>query len=515
MNLSDRERYVYVEVGPDGPGALLDFSRMELRLREKGDRAWGVHAGDQVTALRHRSIRGFDESAFWRSLEASGAWEASVSPAEPPSPESVPLAEAQSLRMELRDGARWWRPKYQRGAPGQLKLLLNLLKPLSLDALWDVIAPVRCEFAFFEPVGKSGRRRGVRHSGTAAIRAIEELISIGVAEWAEASPEAQSDRWDEVEWESVENELKDGRPYVPPGDRPSECRRLNKHSEEWEWGYFSRPKPGVHIPPLQVWQLKVSRDSLRISQHGLVRDRVRVDVTVGCGVFDCCGLYWARSRRFTLLRRLLHSSYGETFVPPSFWSAQDNDFWSAQADGQAFAPRSFSSFQDKGIRSAPANYYYEVKPASYATRHNYWLNLPPVDPCSIVLEGRSEEEVFRYEFIRAQAPMDLLSLEASPRPPAVGFLRVNRRSLATGVVWTVERPLSSPCLDRLSDLLNLAGASSWTESPGWPDNAWHFTAQLHGKVYRCGGIAATGGGIESPEPDPRLAILRKILHFVG
>jgi hypothetical protein len=70
-------------------------------------------------------------------------------------------------------------------------------------------------------------------------------------------------------------------------------------------------------------------------------------------------------------------------------------------------------------------------------------------------------------------------------------------------------------LDRLSDLLEVGGVSTWADSPGWPGNSWSFRARVNGKTYECGGITATGGGIESPEPDPRLAVLRKILHFSG
>ena len=483
--------YVYVAVEPDGPGALLDFSRLELRLREKGDLDWGLNVDGRATALRHRSILGFDETAFWRRLESSGAWEASVSPAESPSSETIPLAESRSLRMRLYDGTHWWRPRYQREASSQLELLLKLLRPLSLDAMWAVVAPARCDFSF-EPVRNSGRRPGIRHSGVAAIRAIDELVSLGVHEWDEGLLANQADQWDEAEWESVESELNDGRPYVPPDCRSSKCRRLNERSEENAWGYFSPPKEGVHIPSSNKWQLKGIRDTLRISQRGLVQDRVRADATVGCGDFYCCGLYWANSRKFTLLRRLLLSTYGETFVPPPAWSAQANDVWSSEA-----------------------NYYYEASPASYAIRHDYWLNLTPADPCSIVLEGQSEEEIFSYEFTRSQKPPDLLPLEACPRPPAVGIMRVHRRSLATGAVWTVERPLSSPCLDRLGGLLEVAGVSKWADAPGWPGNTWRFHALLDGKRFECGGITATGGGIESPEPDPRLAVLRKILHFAG
>jgi hypothetical protein len=192
-----------------------------------------------------------------------------------------------------------------------------------------------------------------------------------------------------------------------------------------------------------------------------------------------------------LLRCLLLRSYGETFTPPPFWSAQANDIWSAEDN-------------------------YRGQPASYpAARHDYWLNIVPSGKVSCVLEGRSEEEEFRYEFIEAEKPVGLLPVADCPRPPAIGIMRVARRSFATGVSWTLDRPLSCPCLDRLSDLLEVGGVSTWADSPGWPGNAWSFRARVNGKTYECGGITATGGGIESPEPDPRLAVLRKILHFAG
>jgi hypothetical protein len=479
MNLPSSGNYVYVAVEPEGPGALLDFSRLELRLREKGDLDWGVDVDGRVTALRHRSILGFDETAFWRRLESSGAWEASVSPAESPSSETIPLAESRSLRMRLCDGTRWWRPKYQSEATSQLELLLKLLRPLSLDAMWAVVAPACCDFRFDRAHRPAGKRGRLRLAGASAIRATAELAAIGIGTWSQVVATREIEWWDEAEWELVEDELEDGRPYViKPSYVPKACHLENDHLER-------ESEPGLQ------WGLKAVGCSGPVSCHGPVLDRIRVDTIVGCGVYYCCGLYWAKSRKFTLLRCLLLRPYGETFTSPPFWSAQANDVWSSE-----------DNYRDRPTKHP-------------AARHDYWLYIVPAGKVTCVLEGRSEEEEFRYEFIDEDMPTDLLPVADCPRPPAIGVMRAHRRSLATGVSWTVDRPFSYPSLDRLGDWLELGDVSTWPNSAGWPDNAWTFRARINGKTYECGGITATGGGIESPEPDPRLAVLRKIMHFAG
>ena len=480
MNLPASGKYVYVEVGPDGPGALLDFSLMELRLREKGDLDWGVGADGRVTALRHRSIRGFDEASFWRRVEASGAWEAMSCSEGLDDAQNVSLAEG-SLFIGMKGGTHFMRPKYEHGALRQLELLLDLLRPLTFEALRALVAPARCDFRFDRAHRPAGKRGRLRLAGASAIRAIAELAAIGIGTWSQVVTTREIEWWDEAEWELVEAELEDGRPYViKPSYVPKACHLGNEAKAE----RFIR-KPGLQ------WGLKAVGCSGPVSCHGPVLDRIRVDTTVGCGVKDCCGLYWAKSRKFTLLRCLLLRPYGETFTPPQFWSAQANDVWSSE-----------DNYRDRPTKHP-------------AARHDYWLYIVPAGKVTCVLEGRSEEEEFRYEFIDAEKPAGLLPVADCPRPPAIGVMRTHRRSLATGVSWTVDRPFSYPCLDRLGGLLEVAGVSPWPNSAGWPDNAWTFRARINGKNYECGGITATGGGIESPEPDPRLAVLRKILHFAG
>ena len=476
INPSEPDRYVHIEVAPDGPGVRIDFGRMEVRLREKGDTYWHVSADGRPTALRHRSIRGFDEAAFWQRVAASAAWEAKPCYEAGHEAESNPLADG-NLTIEMRHGVNFIRAKYEHGPYRQLELLLDLLSPLTFNSLRALVAPPRCEFRFQEYHQRGGRRRRIRLAGKAAVQATEELVALGVSNWVEPLPSDQAEWPEAAEWESVEDELESGLPYVKPASVPVECRRQAEVQ-------LTDAAKSQYVPE---WGLKFTCGTTNFSQGGLVRDRIRVDAAFGCGVYECCGPYWANNRKFTLLRCLLLRSYAETFTPPPFWSAQANDIWSAE--GKCYG-----------------------EPAA---RHDYWLNIVPASKVICVLEGRSEEEEFRYEFIEAEKPVGLLPVADCPRPPAIGIMRVARRSFATGVSWTVDRPLSCPCLDRLSDLLEVGGVSTWADSPGWPGNSWSFRARVNGKTYECGGITATGGGIESPEPDPRLAVLRKILHFSG
>ena len=476
INPSEPNRYVHIEVAPDGPGVRIDFVRMEVRLREKGDTYWHVCADGRPTALRHRSIRGFDEAAFWQRVAASAAWEAKPYFEAGHEAESKPLADG-NLTIEMRHGVHFMRPKYEHGPYQQLELLLVLLSPLTFSSLRALVAPPRCEFRFQEYHQRGGRRRRIRLAGKAAVQATEELVALGISNWVEPLPSDQAEWPEAAEWESVEDELENGLPYVKPASVPVECRRQAEVQ-------LTDPAKSQYVPE---WGLKFTCGTMNFSQGGLVCDRIRVDAVFGCGVYECCGPYWANSRKFTLLQCLLVRSYAETSTPPPFWSAHANDVWSSEG-----------------------SYYGEP-----AARHDYWLNIVPASKVICVLEGRSEEEEFRYEIIDVEKPADLLPVADCPRPPAIGIMRVARRSFATGVSWTVDRPLSCPCLDRLSDLLEVGGVSTWADSPGWPGNSWSFRARVNGKTYKCCGITATGGGIESPEPDPRLAVLRKILHFMG
>jgi hypothetical protein len=478
INPSESDRYVHIEAAPEGPGVRIDFVRMEVSMREKGDTYWHVSADGRPTALRHRSIRGFDEAAFWQRVAASAAWEAKPYFEGGHKAESIPLADG-NLTIEMRHGVHFMRPKYEHGTLHQLELLLDLLRPLSLEPLRALVAPARCDFRYGRAHRQGGKRGRVRLAGASAIRASAELAAIGIGTWSQAVTTQQIEWWDEAEWDLVEGELEDGRPYViKPSFVPKACLPGDEANAEG----FTR-KPGLQ------WGLKTAGFSGSFSCHGPVFDRIRVDTIVGCGVYDCCGIYWAKSRKFTLLRCLLLRPYGETFTPPPFWSAQANDVWSSE-----------DNYRDKPTKEP-------------AARHDYWLHIVPAGKVTCVLEGRSEEEEFRYEFIDAEKPADLLPVTDCPRPPAIGVMRTHRRSLATGVSWTVDRPLSYPCLDRLGGLLEVAGVSTWADAPGWPGNTWRFHALLDGKRFECGGITATGGGIESPEPDPRLAVLRKVLHF--
>jgi hypothetical protein len=187
-------------------------------------------------------------------------------------------------------------------------------------------------------------------------------------------------------------------------------------------------------------------------------------------------------QRISLVKRLAVSAYHDTQSIPALRSASDL-FYELDEDGTDF--------------------------------HSWWDG-ESLEPGSfLALEGMSGEETFRYEFTPRPKNGRLIEAEATLGPPAIGVLRSSRLNKTTGVKWTTEQPFYGLSLAKVVRYLEIAKAHEWKNEASWPDNAWIFRARINGKTYECGGITATGGGIESPEPDPRLAVLRKILHFVG
>lgn len=143
-----------------------------------------------------------------------------------------------------------------------------------------------------------------------------------------------------------------------------------------------------------------------------------------------------------------------------------------------------------------------------------WWNPPGLgQDFYIRLQVVSDEEVFRCEFM----PTPLLDGKPMPGSKTRQLARVRRswQNRLTGASWSNERYVSGYELDGVVSLLEIANASDWANDSGWPDNAWEFSAFIDGKAYACGGLAATGGSLGHPEPDPRLAVLRKILPFLA
>jgi hypothetical protein len=121
----------------------------------------------------------------------------------------------------------------------------------------------------------------------------------------------------------------------------------------------------------------------------------------------------------------------------------------------------------------------------------------------------SDKEVFRCELM----PSPLLAGEPMPGYKTRQLARVRRsgQNRLTGVSWSNERYVCGLELDCMVSRLEMTNASDWTNDSGLPGNSWEFSAFIDGRSYACGGLAATSGLLGHPEPDPRLAVLRKIL----
>lgn len=163
------------------------------------------------------------------------------------------------------------------------------------------------------------------------------------------------------------------------------------------------------------------------------------------------------------------------------------------------------------------SYYESCRPPRYDAcsddadyvLHRWW-NPPGLGKdFHVRLQVVSDEEVFKCELM----PTPFLDGEPMPGSRTRQLARVRRsgQNRLTGVSWSDERYVSGYELDTMVSLLEMANASDWANDSGWPGNAWEFSAFIDGKAYACGGIAATGGSLGRPEPDPRLAVLRKIL----
>jgi hypothetical protein len=152
-----------------------------------------------------------------------------------------------------------------------LELLLDLLSPLTFNSLRALVAPPRCEFRFQEYHQRGSRRRRIRLAGKAAVQATEELVSLGISNWVEPLPSDQAEWPEAAEWESVEDELENGLPYVKPASVPVECRRQAE----------ARLTDAAKSQFVPEWGLKFTCGTTNFSQGGLVRNRIRVDAVFG------------------------------------------------------------------------------------------------------------------------------------------------------------------------------------------------------------------------------------------
>jgi hypothetical protein len=349
----------------------------------------------------------------------------------------------------------WRRDLILEKQPERLAMVVELLRPLTLDPLSAALNPTTFEY-FFPQTGLDERdvkspAGAIFSEGLTAYRLGKEMAAVGFDGWVSDSSVVPPEKrwWEALEWEAVEDDLDRGLPFVPP------------KAPGIKWGFASQIDEADG--PVSFPQY-VDGDGVRILWGA---------VFVHAGGYQVVDGY---DPRIGLLWFLARYDYQSTLCP---------------------------------LVLRPANSVYDYD-GYYGESSNYGPWLSPQDPANFAhLQGESSEETFSYE---ARLGFDAV---ASFRPPPAGSIRHERHSCITGMTWTLQRPLSTEAFDDIIGRLEQSGSSEWKMEASWPKNAWIFRARINGKTYECGGITATGGGIESPEPDPRLAVLRKILHFAG
>jgi hypothetical protein len=427
-------------------GIEVDFEQMELSVNY-----WN-HAGDN---LGPRSIAGFDADLFWRRVAEAGIWEL------PERPASIGWAGRRNEEdghgiLTLEYDNNWRRELLLEKQPEKLAMVVELLRPLTLDPLSAALNPTTFECLFPEAVPDerdlTSSPGAIFSEGLAAYRLSKELAAVGFDGWVSDSSVVPPEKrwWEALEWEAIEDDLDRGRPFVPP------------KSPGIKWGLASQ-MDDRDVPTFAQY---VEGEGVRI-RWGAVFVHAG-----GCQVVP------GNHPRIGLLRFLARYDYQSTLCPLVLRSA------STLYDEDGYC-REFSN----------------IGP---------WLSPQGVIPDNFAdLQGESSEETFSYE-IRSG-----FAAAASIRPPPAGTIRHERHSYVTGMTWSCQRPLSAGAFDDIIDRLEQSNAHEWKLESGWPKNTWTFRARINGRNYECGGITATGGGIESPEPDPRLAVLRKIMHFAG
>ncbi len=405
-----------------------------------------------------RSIVGFDTEAFWDRLAEAGAWD------WPGAHGAEGYDHFFGTKVLWQDHLYFAYGEKERiillaEQPQRLREVIELLRPLSFGPLSAMLEPVdfECVFPRFDAGFDFGLSAGrITCEGSRAYELSQELAAIGFGAWPNDNlvPHSREKWWGALEWEEAEDDLVRGLPYVPPkiiGIRREVAKKIEQLGPVPQNEYTD----GVDLS--SRWGVRLNRSDQQEIVEGA-------------------------DQRIALVKLLAASAYHDTHSIPTLRSAYDF-FYGLEEGGVDF--------------------------------HSWWDGAS-LEPGSFLrLEGTSEEETFFYEFTPRPKNGRLIEAEAALRPPAIGVLSLSRRNVTTGVKWTTGKPFYGLSLAKVIMYLELAKAYEWKNEAGWPDNAWSFRARLKGKTYECSGIAAMGGGIESPEPDPRLAVLRKIMHFAG
>ncbi len=405
-----------------------------------------------------RSIAGFDAEEFWNRLAEAGAWD------WPTAQSGERYDHFFGLHVQWQDHLSFAYGEKERsislvGQPQRLREIIELLRPLSFGPLSAMLEPVafECVYPRFDSSFDFGLSPGrITCEGSRAHELSQELAAIGFGAWPNDTlvPHSRERWWGALEWEEVEDDLVRGLPYVTPkiiGIRREVAKKIEQLGPVPESDYTD----GIDLS--LRWGVRLNRSGQQEIIEGA-------------------------DERISLVKLLAASAYHDTQSIPALRSASDL-FYELEENGADF--------------------------------HTWWDG-ESLEPGSFfTLEGMSGEETFRYEFTPRPKNGRLIEAEAALRPPAIGVLRSSRLNMTTGVKWATEKPFYGLSLAKVVRYLEIAKAHEWKNEASWPDNAWNFRACLNGKTYECGGITATGGGIESPEPDPRLAVLRKIMHFAG
>jgi hypothetical protein len=427
-------------------GIEVDFERMELRVHYQN------YIGDN---LGPRSIAGFDTDLFWRRVAEGGIWELPERPAGSSAAGRRHDADGQGILTLCYDN-NWRRDLILEKQPEKLAMVVELLRPLTLDPLSAALNPTTFEYFFPQagPVERDVRSPAgaIFSEGLTAYRLGKEMAAVGFDGWVSDTSVVPPEKrwWEALEWDAVEDDLDRGLPFVPP------------KAPGIKWGFASQ----IDEADGPIFDQYVDGEGVRILWGAVFVHAGGYQVVAG------------NDPRIGLLRFLARYDYQSTLCP---------------------------------LVLRPANSVFDYD-GYYGESSNYgpWLSPDDVNPDNFAfLQGESTEETFSYE---ARLGFDAV---ASIGPPPAGTIRHERHSCITGMTWTLQRPLSTEAFDDIIHRLDQSGSSEWKMEAGWPKNTWIFRARINGKTYECGGIAATGGGIESPEPDPRLAVLRKILHFAG
>jgi len=398
------------------------------------------------------SIAGFNEQAFWRRVEQMGAWNW---------PELGDLnccSWHRSLQVKCQDILTLCHDGVVReipltNQPERLDMVFELLAPLSVDSLVMTRRPTafECAFPIFYQDGFGVRAGSINVDGEAAYFLGKELDAVGFDQWLSDStvPLASQRSWDGLEWEELEDRLNRGMPFVRP--QPPDIRR----------GYADKVKQLGPVPEA------LFSDEEELSCRWGVKfiRRGRVQIVEGVDL------------RIDLIKLLASHEYQATYSTPVYI-------------------RDYEDVQQEPL--IPAHY----------------MGTDVIGPAPVMtLQGESEVEVFNYEVIAGFGETDLVDAELVRRKQAICLLRSRRKCLETGTTWTFERPVGVSTLRSIVKNLETAHAQDWQAAPGKENNRWSFRARVNGKVYECGGVAVDRGGVEPLEPDPRLAVIRKILHF--